>query len=456
MAHSMTGRKDAPQSMNDGVPETCLWNFHAISTLKSVPITRVIAGPNATHYLAIDREGGLYVWGRNERGQLGLGHTTNVYGPTKVTNLPPVRDASAGRAHTLVLTAGGDIYSAGDNKMSQCSTGKGPSDAPVLRFTRISGGPPAGQAAGVAAGSDFSLAVDSAGRVYSCGSQQYGQCGTGTTGEWIVSAGKTAFAEIPTFAPINLPAGSAPATAVAAGCNHGVALTSDGQAYSWGCGGYGRLGHGVPADELRPRAIKAFEVDRMRVKSISCGATATWFILRMGDTPYYCGIMKKSGEAAMTPKYYGEMPGWKVRVASTGNTSTIFAVEHSVVSFGPSPTSGELGYGEGAKSSTKAKLVDDLEGCYALDVSMGLGASLVLLDTTSDTPAAALARKRIEEGKIPTYTPEEPAPSAGSKRKAEDGAGSGTGAKGPVGAGAGSGGGGAGAGAGAGPAKKKK
>ncbi len=51
---------------------------------------------------------------------------------------------------------------------------------------------------------------------------------------------------------------------------------------------------------------------------------------------------------------------------------------------------------------------------------MGAGAGLVLLDTTSGSPQAEKAKKLVADGVIPTYTPVEPAPGAGGKRKADD------------------------------------
>jgi hypothetical protein len=183
---------------------------------------------------------------------------------------------------------------------------------------------------------------------------------------------------------------------------------------------YGRLGHGLPAnDELKPRVVKTFEPERLRVASIAAGNAITFFTTRAGTTLYYCGITKKSGEAATTPRYLQDLAGWSVRAVASGATSSIVAAEASVVSFGPSPTCGELGYGEAVKSSTKPKLVDTLEGCHALDVAMGLGASMVVVDTSSGTPAAERARKAMADGTIPTYTPVEPAPDAGAKAKGE-------------------------------------
>jgi hypothetical protein len=125
---------------------------------------------------------------------------------------------------------------------------------------------------------------------------------------------------------------------------------------------YGRLGHGGPADELRPRIVKAFEPERMRGKALFAGSTATFVTTRLGDNLFFCGITKKSGEAAMTPRYINDLAGWKTRRVGCGNTSTIVAAEKSIVTWGPSPTSGELGYGEAVKSSTVPKLVPEFEG----------------------------------------------------------------------------------------------
>lgn len=50
-----------------------------------------------------------------------------------------------------------------------------------------------------------------------------------------------------------------------------VAIDDHKKAYSWGFGGYGRLGHSEPKDELQPRLIKYFDVQRSGVKHVACG-----------------------------------------------------------------------------------------------------------------------------------------------------------------------------------------
>ncbi len=44
---------------------------------------------------------------------------------------------------------------------------------------------------------------------------------------------------------------------VAAGQQHCMALTADGEVYSWGLGVFGQLGHGVSSDAHRPTRIAA-------------------------------------------------------------------------------------------------------------------------------------------------------------------------------------------------------
>jgi alpha-tubulin suppressor-like RCC1 family protein len=447
----MTGRDKAPVS-NDGVPATSLWRFHRLQSASTAAarFTRVATGPLASHYFAIDEAGALFAWGRNDRGQLGLGHLNNVYAPTRVPGVPPVASVACGRSHSLaVALADGAVFAAGCNKRGQCSVGL-PSENPLLKFQRcaLMGGKEAGGlfAVSVACGNEFSVAADLKGRLLTCGSQQFGQCGTGVTGEYIVSAGKVDWTNVDKFLAIER--GAAPGApghqanpranlgftasrfvSVAAGACHAVGLTSDGLCWTWGFGGFGRLGHGVPADELVPRQVKVFEADRLKVRQVTCGSSSTFYTTHMGSIVYMSGITKKTGEANMIPKYEAPLQGFKVRVVASGNTSTLVAADTSLIAWGASPTYGELGFGEETKSSTKHKLVDDLEGILTIDVASGLGATIALIDTFSSTPAAEKARKLIAEGKLPAYVPPEPKAAggagaagggAGGKRPAEE------------------------------------
>lgn len=58
-----------------------------------------------------------------------------------------------------------------------------------------------------------------------------------------------------------------------------------------------------------------------------------------------------------------------------------------VIAWGPAPCSGEMGFGIEAKSSTKPKLVEDLEGTAVLDIALGYATTLLLLDPAQPSPA---------------------------------------------------------------------
>jgi hypothetical protein len=459
VAHSLTGRKDPPSAGGDGVPETNLYNFHHFKALSGKRIARVVTSSVACHYIAIDVDGGAFVWGRNERGQLGLNDLVNRYRPVKVDVGSPIVDAAAGKSHTLLVTAAGDVWSAGCNKLGQLGVGKEASfhEGTFKKFTKVNLGTEM-KATACAAGIEFSVILAENGSVLACGSPQYGQCGSGSTGEYIITAGRIGFKEITSFRELVGPISGVKCTAVAAGANHGVALSADGVPYSWGCGAYGRLGTAKPADETTAKPVEFFLPERLRIGRVVCGATATFALTRAAPRPlvYYFGITRKTGEATMKPTYIQDVAGMSVRSIAIGPTSTILSADTSVVGWGPSPTSGELGFGVDTKSSTKPKLVDDLEGAYAIDVrpsdtriasrtsfpnspaqtsilsftqvAMGLATSFVILDTTSTVTGVDVGTKLISDGTMKVYDPEELTGAGAGGAGAGAGAGAGVGA----------------------------
>ncbi len=86
----------------------------------------IAAGSAACHSVAVDDEGTCYVWGRNEKGQLGLGDQLTRNVPTELTALKGVAkvvSAACGRYHTVFVTDTGDAYASGCNSSGQCGQG---------------------------------------------------------------------------------------------------------------------------------------------------------------------------------------------------------------------------------------------------------------------------------------------------------------------------------------------
>ncbi|WP_214106559.1 RCC1 domain-containing protein [Acrocarpospora catenulata] len=85
--------------------------------------------------LGIRVDGRLMAWGDNSAGQLGLGTTEHRLRPTKVTTLPAtVTAVSAGGAHSLVAMTDGTAWSSGSNDYGQLGTGP---TGDSLVFTQI-------------------------------------------------------------------------------------------------------------------------------------------------------------------------------------------------------------------------------------------------------------------------------------------------------------------------------
>lgn len=90
-----------------------------------------------------------------------------------------------------------------------------------------------------------------------------------------------------------------------------------------------------------PRLIKTFDVAGRGVKQIWCGGTFS-MALDVHNLLYFWGQAKSSGEATMYPKNVQDLNGWNVRSVGCANKSIVVTADESVVSWGPSPTYGQL------------------------------------------------------------------------------------------------------------------
>lgn len=112
---------------------------------------------------------------------------------------------------------------------------------------------------------------------------------------------------------------------------HTCALDSKGRVFTWGFGGYGRLGHSNTANEMIPRAVGIFTHPSYAAKSITCsgmsciavtqhgvfyfwGQTKVGAPLRDDDSP----SLQSSGEATMYPKVNHDCYVGDIRRVATG------------------------------------------------------------------------------------------------------------------------------------------
>jgi alpha-tubulin suppressor-like RCC1 family protein len=189
--------------------------------------------------LALDRDGGLWAWGRNADGQLGLGLAgAPALTPQQVSGAPVFVTIAAGARHVIAIDEQGDLWAWGDDSHGQVGNGVEAGD--VLQPERITSG---GAFVAVAAGDRHSLAVDADGGLWAWGDDTYGQLGT---------AGPGAAALVPVSLDLVTAVDS-----ISAGALHSLAITEEGEVLAWGNDGNAQLGNGAgSADVTAPTAIE--------------------------------------------------------------------------------------------------------------------------------------------------------------------------------------------------------
>jgi alpha-tubulin suppressor-like RCC1 family protein len=97
-------------------------------TYTNIKITKISAGHY--HSLFLTSEGSVYSCGSNSNGKLGLDSLdASIKTPRLISGLSNVRDISCGRYHNLFLTSEGRVYSCGKNDFGQLGLGTSGTDS---------------------------------------------------------------------------------------------------------------------------------------------------------------------------------------------------------------------------------------------------------------------------------------------------------------------------------------
>src|SRR5262249_61873204 len=95
-----------------------------ILSLQGKQIKAIAAGGDQS--FALDSEGNVWAWGRNDFGQLGIGSDDPKRNtPVKLEHLPRITRIAAGAFHTLAIDSGGNLWGWGANDSGQPGKGAG-------------------------------------------------------------------------------------------------------------------------------------------------------------------------------------------------------------------------------------------------------------------------------------------------------------------------------------------
>ncbi|PWA37571.1 regulator of chromosome condensation (RCC1) family protein [Artemisia annua] len=355
-----------------------------LRSLVGVDIRYVASGCASCHCVALSVDGRCFTWGKNEKGQLGHGDKISRNSPTVVSGLSKYKvvKAGSGGGHTVVQTVDGTSFSFGWNKHGQLGTGSTKKEVELSPVQCL-----ITDVRDVACGTDFTVWLTSikGASIQTAGHPQYGQLGHGTDNEYNTKESSVRLAYEAQPRPKAIASLSDETILkVACGSNHTVALDSKGYIYTWGFGGYGRLGHREQKDEWSPRRVDVFTKHNLVPPDaiLSAGSVSSACTAGVGKI-YIWGKIKITGDNYMYPQPLMDLSGWKIRCMDSGSLHNFVGAESSCISWGIAQ-SGQLGYGPNQqKSSANPKKVDILEGMNVISVACGFAHSLVVVDRSN-------------------------------------------------------------------------
>ncbi len=216
--------------------------------------------------LLLDNDGKVYSSGRNNYGQLGLGHFNDTNTFEQVPSLNNIIQIDSGYAHSLALDNNGNVYSFGRNNRSQLGLGYEVIDMSIAIPTKIFNLP---YIKSVSCGQMHSFVVTQDYLAYGFGWNLYGQLGLN-----YASGMESIPIKNPFLYNINK---------IASGMYHTVFLLNDGTSYSSGVN-YGQLGIGIKESPV----LKPKKIELERLDDISCGEKHTFMIFN----PHVFGDLK--------------------------------------------------------------------------------------------------------------------------------------------------------------------
>ncbi|GAB6018518.1 hypothetical protein CHUAL_000215 [Chamberlinius hualienensis] len=327
------------------------------------------------HSISVTGNGRVYVFGSNEWGQLGVVNKKTVTKPycLKALKQEKATNAAGGRAHTIITTDSGKVYSFGGNSEGQLGLSD---DVSRPEPTVIEG--LEGPMVSVAAGSYHTVLLNGDGVVYVFGSNSEGQLGLGDV------------EKVPQPTKLQL---DVPIKAISCGYYHTALVTKDGKVLTFGEKDSGKLGllekQLMDGANKRPQCI--FSIAE-KVGSVSCGGNHTAVVTECGKLyTFGSGLNGQLGLGTMimeapSPSLVGALNTEKIVSASCGESHTAIITDQGKIYTCGDGRHGKLGLGDENFSNQFSPIVlKKFLGYSVAQVACGGCHMLVLASKSNDS-----------------------------------------------------------------------
>lgn len=213
-----------------------LGNGVSVASARSTPLqisglSNIVAiSSKSQHCLALDSDGVLWAWGKNNDCQVGDGNQSSRLKPVKI--MTEVKDIAAMQSASMALKENGTIWTWGNNANGQLADATYKNRV-VPAYTVV----PAGRYY-LAAGSESVMVLDDTGEIYVWGRNNLGQLGNGNNTEIAMS---TLLTNTPDFKMLIGSRGS-----------HTLGIDAENRLYAWGYNSNGQLGIGNKIAQSKP------------------------------------------------------------------------------------------------------------------------------------------------------------------------------------------------------------
>lgn len=322
-------------------------------------------------------DGALYAWGRNQKGQVGLGYTS-VLGDTEPphpTSATPVTvegvsfvSLAFAQNASIALDTGGRVWGWGDNASGQLclgitgddTNGDGADDFDSADRHVPVQAPEIDQVVAVARGFNHTLLLRADGTVWACGRNTNGQLGDDST--------------IARDVPVQVQ-GIGSIVQISAGSESSYAVDATGALWAWGRNLYGNLGQGT--DDSQPHPSPSLVPGLENVAMIANGRDHVLAVLHDGTVRAWglnaSNQVGADGIGGFTDDVLGpvEVPGiaGAVAVHANGNQGFYEDAEGQLWGWGQNGNTGNLGIPQEGDRPAPSVPVFGLEA--VVDVTIG-------------------------------------------------------------------------------------